>query len=59
MNMPSPLMNPSSQSNTFIQNNMGIEYSPLHTFSSQQVENFLGFPMVNNSTNNYVNFTLS
>lgn len=59
MNMPSPLLNPSNQSNNFIQNNMGIDYSPLHTFSSQQVESFLGFPMVNNTNNNYVNFTLS
>lgn len=57
--MPSPLMNPTNQTNNFMQNTMGIEYSPLNSFSSQQMENFLGFPMVNNTTNSYANFTLS
>lgn len=58
MNMPSPLMTPNNQNN-FLPNNLGIDYSPLHSFSSQQVENFLGFSMVNNTANNCVNFTLS
>lgn len=60
MNMPSPLLTPISQPHSFLQGNLGVEYSPLHSFSPQQVENFLGFPMINNTTtNNYASFTLS
>lgn len=39
--------------------NSNLEHPPLESFSSQQMESFLGFSMIPNEGNNFQNFSLS